>query len=150
MTEKLTLDRSLRKGFRPKTTNKEEERAQRNYRIRKWKSYRFKKSYKNGSLHNSKIFSWKAAAAAAIVIKKKCIETAFSHLFLRKNLYEESWREEFLPASCSAFIIFVFSVYHKKQVLQRKKYNPSARAGYDTRSIFKRSLTGLYSEFSFS
>ena len=28
--------------------------------------------------------------------------------------------------------------------------NPSARAGYDTRSIFKRSLTGLKSEFSFS
>ena len=28
--------------------------------------------------------------------------------------------------------------------------NPSARAGYDTRSIFKRRLTGLNSEFSFS
>ena len=28
--------------------------------------------------------------------------------------------------------------------------NPSARAGYDTRPIFKRSLTGLNSEFSFS
>ena len=28
--------------------------------------------------------------------------------------------------------------------------NPSARAGYDTRSIFKRSLTGLNSKFSFS
>ena len=28
--------------------------------------------------------------------------------------------------------------------------NPSARAGYDTRSIFKRCLTGLNSEFSFS
>ena len=28
--------------------------------------------------------------------------------------------------------------------------NPSARAGYDTRSIFKRSLTGLNSECSFS
>ena len=28
--------------------------------------------------------------------------------------------------------------------------NPSARAGYDTSSIFKRSLTGLNSEFSFS
>ena len=27
--------------------------------------------------------------------------------------------------------------------------NPSARAGYDTRSIFKRSLTGLNLEFSF-
>ena len=28
--------------------------------------------------------------------------------------------------------------------------NPSARAGYDTRSVFKRSLTGLNSEFFFS
>ena len=28
--------------------------------------------------------------------------------------------------------------------------NPSARAGYDTRSIFKQILTGLNSEFSFS
>ena len=28
--------------------------------------------------------------------------------------------------------------------------NPSARAGYDTRSIFKRSLTDFNSEFSFS
>ena len=28
--------------------------------------------------------------------------------------------------------------------------NPSARARYDTRSVFKRSLTGLKSEFSFS
>ena len=29
-------------------------------------------------------------------------------------------------------------------------YPPPARAGYDTRSIFKQSLTGLNSEFSFS
>ena len=28
--------------------------------------------------------------------------------------------------------------------------NPSVQVGYDTRSIFKRSLTGLNSEFSFS
>ena len=28
--------------------------------------------------------------------------------------------------------------------------NPSARAGYDTKTIFKRNLTGLNSEFSFS
>ena len=28
--------------------------------------------------------------------------------------------------------------------------NPSTRVGYDTRSVFKRSLTGLNSEFSFS
>ena len=39
-------------------------------------------------------------------------------------------------------------------LLKRKFFilftKPSARAGYDTRSIFKRSLTGLNSEFSFS
>ena len=41
--------------------------------------------------------------------------------------------------------------------LKRKYYinrsylpSPSARVGYDTRSIFKRILTGLNSEFSFS
>ena len=28
--------------------------------------------------------------------------------------------------------------------------NPSAQAGYDTKSILKRSFTGLNSEFSFS
>ena len=28
--------------------------------------------------------------------------------------------------------------------------NPSTRAGYDTRSVFKRSLTGLNLKFSFS
>ena len=28
--------------------------------------------------------------------------------------------------------------------------NPAAQAGYDTRSIFKQSLNGLNSEFSFS
>ena len=40
------------------------------------------------------------------------------------------------------------------RVLQKDLFvlftNPSARAGYDTRSIFKRSLTGFNSEFSFS
>ena len=38
---------------------------------------------------------------------------------------------------CCLFIIIIFT-------------NPSARAGYDTRSIFKRSLTGFNSELSFS
>ena len=33
-------------------------------------------------------------------------------------------------------------------IIYRYLPNPSARAGYDTRSIFKRSLTGLNSEFS--
>ena len=44
-----------------------------------------------------------------------------------------------------------FRVFLK--ALRLKRYylpNPSAGAGYDTRSIFKRSLTGFNSEFSFS
>ena len=44
-------------------------------------------------------------------------------------------RSPVLLSNISSFIIFT---------------NPSARAGYDTRSIFKRSLTGLNTEFSFS
>ena len=41
---------------------------------------------------------------------------------------------------------------HKYIIFSQQSYlpNPSARAGYDTRSIFKRSLTGLNSELSFS
>ena len=42
-----------------------------------------------------------------------------------------------------------YSVFPKAQSLPYLP-NPSAREGYDTRSIFKRSLTGLNSEFSFS
>ena len=38
----------------------------------------------------------------------------------------------------------------RKSMLWSYLPNPSARAGYETRSIFKRSLTGLNSEFSFS
>ena len=48
-------------------------------------------------------------------------------------------------------------IYFLKAVVRYGKFqnvtiftNPSARAGYDTRSFFKRSLTGLNSEFSFS
>ena len=50
-----------------------------------------------------------------------------------------------------------YSMLQKKKTYLQKTFlvlllftNPSARAGYDTRSIFKRSLTGLNSEFSFS
>ena len=42
------------------------------------------------------------------------------------------------------------AVFTNLQTLYWYLPNPSARAGYDTRSIFKRSLTGLNSEFSFS
>ena len=48
----------------------------------------------------------------------------------------ENWHAN-LVKICFIFLMILFT-------------NPSARAGYDTRSIFKRSLTGLNSEFSFS
>ena len=49
-------------------------------------------------------------------------------------------------------IIYTISQIKKNQPIYYLTIftNPSARAGYDTRSIFKRSLTGLNSEFSFS
>ena len=53
------------------------------------------------------------------------------YLLIRK--YEKLKKVKFLKSQCE-MILFT---------------NPSARAGYDTRSIFKRSLTGLNSEFSF-
>ena len=47
--------------------------------------------------------------------------------------------------------IILFAIIHLfEHCLMLLFTNPSARAGYDTRSIFKRSLTGLNSEFSFS
>ena len=51
-------------------------------------------------------------------------------------------------------ILYILLLHHCVSVNDRWLLtiftNPSARAGYDTRSIFKRSLTGLNSEFSFS
>ena len=52
------------------------------------------------------------------------------------------------------FDLLLWHINHYKlfKALSSLSYlpNPSALAGYDTRSIFKRSLTGLNSEFSFS
>ena len=47
--------------------------------------------------------------------------------------------------ACKLFVLDKNNWYHTTIFT-----NPSAQAGYDTRSIFKRSLTGLNSEFSFS
>ena len=50
--------------------------------------------------------------------------------------YQPSWVIKYQSHPCRRIVI-IFT-------------NPYARAGYDTRSIFKRSLTGLNSKFSFS
>ena len=63
--------------------------------------------------------------------------------FLLKLLWYFRWR----------FIYNYISLIWQKEVFFNAIIiftNPSTRAGYDTRSIFKRSLTGLNSEFSFS
>ena len=61
---------------------------------------------------------------------------------LKENIIQPSklpWRAQ---------VLIMTHENHKKRMVLFT--NPSARAGYDTRSIFKRSLTGLNSEFSFS
>ena len=67
-----------------------------------------------------------------------------------------------LHFSTKFFSIFIFPsktcpkklevLIYKEKMFRCNTYlpKPSARAGYDTRSIFKRCLTGLNSEFSFS
>ena len=50
---------------------------------------------------------------------------------------------------CVTWIFFFFFAYFLFCYIYLLT-NPSARAGYDTKSIFKRSLTGLNSEFFFS
>ena len=59
-------------------------------------------------------------------------------VLFRVDLRVMAVKEElYIPQSFRTRALFIFT-------------NPSARAGYDTRSIFKQSLTGLNSEFSFS
>ena len=72
----------------------------------------------------------KAERPARPYIQQLCEDTGFSPEDMPEAMNDrEKWRERVRN------IIFT---------------NTSARAGYDTRSIFKRSLTGLNSEFSFS
>ena len=69
----------------------------------------------------------------------------------------ERWRERARDIRASGTTWWWWWWTHFSVVKGQKDYNrsvilftnPSARAGYDTRSIFKRSLTGLNSEFSF-
>ena len=67
--------------------------------------------------------------------KGATVNSAFYYQLLRKNS----------PYSLNVSHIYIY-IYIYISYLP----NPSARAGYDTRSIFKRSLAGLNSEFSFS
>ena len=71
-----------------------------------------------------------------------------------------SFAKELNPTAVGEYIYIYIYIYELKKLEEKISKillldaiiftNPSARAGYDTRSIFKRSLTGLNSEFSFS
>ena len=68
------------------------------------------------------------------------------------KLFEKCIEYEIVPHIWKAAIVIPLDKKCSIHIKRNYSYlpNPSARAGYDTRSIFKRSLTGLNSEFSFS
>ena len=70
--------------------------------------------------------------------KRVCVESVYCRIYYRN----------FIPISCYPKFQEVHRAKKKKNVYIFT--NPSAQAGYDTRSIFKRSLTALNSEISFS
>ena len=83
---------------------------------------------------------------------------ALTEFFHADREREREREREMLIDICLPIYIYIY-IYHRSPCLTKERAdieneilfsNPSARAGYDTRSIFKRSLTDLNSEFSFS
>ena len=60
------------------------------------------------------------------------------------------WFQVFLSNTNNFHTVVWFQVFQSNPDNLSYLPNPSARAVYDTRSIFKRSLIGLNSEYSFS
>ena len=77
--------------------------------------------------------------------------------FIRIKDFVEIWKQSstlrdpaFTKLSVTNIFLYQHSCINDVPMTLILFTNPSARAGCDTRSIFKRSLTGLNSEFSFS
>ena len=87
-----------------------------------------------------------------------CYLQLVSHNFHVPNLFSFLERFKYLSNFSFSFIFILWFAGTAKSnrwqvfflLINTLLTNLSARAGYDTRSIFKRSLTGLNSEFSFS
>ena len=94
-----------------------------------------------------------------LMLLKKQMTVRWLTVFILKDI-SKNFKDIFTILKISLRYLDIFSRY----LTYSKKYlkifwifknifiiftNPSARAGYDTRSIFKRSFTGLSSEFSF-
>ena len=90
--------------------------------------------------------------AFASVVNKHCndFKLKIRRRFLNKLENEPNLTHQQTEEDCQRFV----SVRQDSENIEEYGIaiftNPSARAGYDTRSIFKRSLTGLNSEFSCS
>ena len=84
----------------------------------------------------------KAGRPARTYIQQLCEDTGCNPEDLPEAMNDrEKWREMFKDIRADDDDIYIYIYIYTI---------PSARAGYDTPSIFKRSLTGLSSEFSFS
>ena len=89
----------------------------------------------------------KAGRPARTYIQQLCENTGCCPEDLPRTMnYREKWRERVRDIRDDDEYELSFGLVLCHIIFT----NPSARAGYDTRSIFKRSLTGLNSEFSFS
>ena len=77
-------------------------------------------------------------------MERLCISLPYVETFNSKLI------KGFVPELRSRYVFFEFRDSYVLCIYVILFTNPSARAGYDTRSIFKRSLTGFNSEFSFS
>ena len=78
-----------------------------------------------------------------IPLPLRCVKSCFSFLTIKEEwsiIYLRWWQDISFNHMHSCIILLILYIFT----------NPSARTGYDIRSILKRSLTGLNSEFSFS
>ena len=95
------------------------------------------------------ILSWFGSSILSVRCRLLLFITSMAH-FSIPNSIRMSWL--YILTACirisSSFSFFTNSLMSSTYIIIFT--NLSARAGYDTRSIFKRSLTGFNSEFSFS
>ena len=116
---------------------------------RRLNSYSFSGVLLSIFLQNCRKHSWIVSSYFSLSVSlesKECNYTVvLTELQLGRNLVFVYQRSDFYMMDSLLIAVYVFS----RRMLIIFTHS-SARAGYDTRSFFKRSLTGLNSEFSFS
>ena len=87
-------------------------------------------------------FKWWSNSNSVNTFIDKIFKEAWAHSLSRTV----KWSHLFLSDTNNSICLHIVKYFELFLIFT----NPSARAGYDTRSIFRWSLTGLNSEFSFS